>query len=251
MITPSFELESRLLRTCRYVVGMDEVGRGALAGPVAVGAVLVDMGVATTIPAGLADSKLLTAARREALYQPVCEWATGYAVGWTEPAIIDEIGISAALGMAGRQALSKLTHVPDVVILDGSYDWLTPRPRLEQTCLSMPEFERDNGFDSDTPQSAPATMKHSETVDLTEISFPTVLTQIKADQTCASVAAASIVAKVDRDRYMVEKDCGYGWASNKGYGSAAHRAAIRERGLAPQHRVSFCRKILEVIGNER
>jgi len=200
-VRPSLRLEKKLLGAGRVtVIGMDEVGRGAIAGPVAVGvaAVTVDIG---RVPQGLADSKLLSAARRTELVPVVRRWART-AVGMTAAEVVDEQGIVPALGQAGAAALDAL--VADglsldgaVVVLDGSFDWLS---------RAVPP--------SPGPSSAPLD----------------VVVRVKADRDCASVAAASVVAKVERDALMVaaHQDAPhYAWASNKGYGSTAHYDAIR------------------------
>ncbi|MBP1324906.1 ribonuclease HII [Leucobacter exalbidus] len=184
------------------VIGIDEVGRGAVAGPVAVGAHAVLPSI-TDIPAGLRDSKLLSEARRTFVAPLLTEWGVG-AVGYASAAEIDERGITATLGEAARRALLSLheqgvdvTHA--VIILDGSQDWLTP-------VLKAPLDIR---------------------------------TRIGADRLCASVAAASVGAKVARDQLMCDADEAhpeYAWASNKGYGSAAHYAGIAAHGLTELHR---------------
>lgn len=204
MVTePTRERELAMLAAgARVVVGMDEVGRGAIAGPVFVGVCAVTTET-TDAPPGLRDSKLLSAARREALAPLVVEWAP-VATGSASAAEIDELGISACLGLAGRRALIALHEqgVPvgeSVVLLDGSHDWLTP-------ALSSP-------------------MR--------------VVSQTKADRDCVVVACASIVAKVERDALMValhDESPGYGWAGNRGYGSASHFDAIASLGATDHHR---------------
>jgi ribonuclease HII len=206
-VRPSLRLEKKLLADGRVtVIGMDEVGRGAIAGPVAVGvaAVTVDIG---RVPQGLADSKLLTAARREALDPVVRRW-TRTAVGMASASVVDEQGIVPALGQAGASAIAALVAEGlsldgAVVVLDGSFDWLT--------------------------RAVPA--------DPLE-----VVVRVKADRDCASVAAASVVAKVARDALMTaahDEAPHYAWASNKGYGSTAHYDAIRSVGAHALHRKSW------------
>lgn len=127
MTTASRDLEVSLARRWGIVAGMDEVGRGALAGPVAVGVALIGVD-ATPVPEGLTDSKALTARRREALVDPVREWALASAVGYASPQEIDDWGIIAALRLAGRRALAEVASyglVPGGVLLDGSHDWLS------------------------------------------------------------------------------------------------------------------------------
>lgn len=196
--------------------GFDEVGRGAIAGPVVVGACAVAFRVtgteATAAPApeGITDSKLLSPARREALAPRIARWALASATGWAGAAEIDRIGISAALGIAARRALAGLGTRLDAAVVDGPFDWLSPR--------------------DDALAAAPSS------------SLCPVTTRIKADVTCASVAGASILAKVARDREMVRRAVlapGYEWEANKGYGTAAHRAAFAQLGPSAEHRRSW------------
>lgn len=212
---PDLRLERELLRAgARVVVGMDEVGRGALAGPVSVGAVAVDL-TTRSGPRGVADSKLLTPAAREALLPALGRWGLARAVGHATPDEIDNYGIVVALRMAGLRALASLRIAVDVVLLDGSHDWLTgPSDRGELDLWELP-----------VPESAPA-----------------VRTRVKADQRCSSVAAASVLAKCERDALMVAHAAehpAYRWAENKGYGAPEHLAALRELGPSPLHRRSW------------
>src|SRR6478752_1757047 len=122
---PSLRVERALQRDGhRVLAGMDEVGRGALAGPVTVGVVLIDESCRSA-PTGVKDSKLLTPAARVAMVPRIRRWCLGYAVGHASPAEIDAIGIIAALRLAGCRALAGVDIVPDLVILDGNHDWLT------------------------------------------------------------------------------------------------------------------------------
>lgn len=209
---PTLRFETEYFRAgVPIVIGIDEVGRGAIAGPVAVGAHAVFAGT-TSFPEGLRDSKLLSETRREALAPLVAQWGVG-AVGYASAAEIDAYGISRCLGMAGRRALLELHKqltalelgVPQaLVIVDGKHDWLTPELR------------------------APLR----------------VITRVGGDRECASISAASIRAKVDRDALMREAhdaEPGYSWASNKGYGSKAHYEGIETFGLSVMHRRSFLR----------
>ena len=185
----------------RLIIGMDEVGRGALAGPVAVGVCAISS--SDDFPAGLRDSKLLSAKRREALEPLVRVWGA-CAVGDASAQEIDELGITRCLGLAGHRALVALHElgvpVADaVVLLDGKHDWLTP-------VLNSP--------------------------------LP-VVTRIKADQDCGVVAGASVVAKVWRDDLMVSlaaEHPEFGWDGNKGYGAAVHMSAIATHGPTAWHR---------------
>lgn len=213
MTAPDLTFEKQLAASSQSTViaGMDEVGRGALAGPVAVGVAAVD--VATSQPlAGLKDSKKLSALQRERLMLEIPSWAVT-AVGMASAPEIDEYGITAALGLAGRRAWNQLlvaTEKPAGLILDGNTQWL-----------------------KDAPNSAVQELAPLETQ---------ILLKTKADATCATVSAAAIVAKVTRDALMVqlaELHPEYGWASNKGYGSAAHRMALTESGVTEHHRKSW------------
>jgi ribonuclease HII len=170
VIPPTLEFERELFAAgATALAGIDEVGRGALAGPVSVGVVVIQPSVGE-IPAGLTDSKLLKASAREALIPLIHEWCLASAVGHASAQEIDEVGIIAALRRACIRALSTLPIAPDVVILDGSHDWLT---------------KADDLFAEADP-----------------VATPPVHMRIKADLTCASVSAASIAAKVERDALM-------------------------------------------------
>jgi ribonuclease HII len=189
--------------------------------------VVVDLG-SRTAPAGVRDSKLLAPAAREALVPRLRRWARGYAVGHAEPEEIDAYGIIAALRLAGRRALASLAARPTCVLLDGNHDWLTGRPAPEL----LAEEEGLFPLEAVAPVRLPA-----PPVDL-EVE-PVVHTMIKADLRCAAVAAASVLAKVERDRIMVERARrfpGYGWEENKGYSAPEHSAALRRLGPCEQHR---------------
>ncbi|MDR2454418.1 MAG: ribonuclease HII [Bifidobacteriaceae bacterium] len=192
---------------CRVVAGVDEVGRGAIAGPVCVGVVAVTA-ASPAAPAGLADSKQLAAAVRTRLAPALRAWAHAWALGWASPAEIDQHGLTRALRLAGRRALADLAAAPDGIVLDGKHDWLSSPPDL----------------------LAPAREAWR------------VRVVVKADQTCASVAAASVLAKVARDQRMAALAAlhpGYGWEGNKGYGTARHLAAVRALGPTGQHRQTW------------
>ena len=222
--TPPADLvhESRLLGAgARLVAGMDEVGRGALAGPVSVGVCVVDSGTGPC-PVGLTDSKMLTARARTEYLPLIDGWALACAVGSASSAEIDAVGIIRALRLAGQRALVEVALVVgpvDVVLLDGSHDWLTePEPDL-LSLLEDPELPAPEGYRA-----------------------PAVHTRVKADLSCASVAAASVVAKCRRDAEMTTLATvhpEYGWVGNKGYGSSQHVAALTSRGPSPLHRLSW------------
>ena len=205
---PTLEREHELLAGHARVAGVDEVGRGALAGPVTVGAVLVT----TTTPAppsGLRDSKLLRPAARSALVPALRGWALAWGVGHAWPGEVDDLGVIAALGLAGARALQAADLDADALLLDGDRDYLT---------------------------AALAGRAREDAV------LPRVVTRVRADVACASVAAASVLAKVARDALMVDlaaQHPAYGWESNKGYGAPAHLAALAERGPCAQHRLSW------------
>lgn len=216
-VAPTLDYEKRFLpRGARFLAGVDEVGRGALAGPVSVGIAVVDLRRMELL-ADVRDSKLLKAADRERLDPLVRAWSVASAVGHATAREIDELGIMGALRTAGNRAWFQILGTgitPDVVLLDGSHNWLSPdaQPSL------FDEVVVEQGCD------AP------------------VHTLVKADMQCLSVAAASVLAKVERDRTMQELHIEYpafSWDVNKGYGTAAHREAIRTAGPSPYHRVSW------------
>lgn len=179
----------------KSVAGIDEAGRGPLAGPVVASAVILPFGL--TI-AGVDDSKKLTPAKRDKLFDIIMAKAVSVGIGMTEAAEIDRINILQATRSAMLKAVLNLTVQPDCLLIDGI-----------STIASV------------IPQK---TIK-------------------KGDSLSLSIAAASIIAKVARDRLMVEMDDkypGYGFAGHKGYGSAAHLDAIRRLGPVPIHRMTFC-----------
>ena len=211
-VAPTTLLEEKILSGgATTVAGVDEVGRGALAGPVTVGVcVITQRDLDTPFPIELRDSKLISRRTREQLVEPLKAWATEFAIGHASPDEIDEIGITAALRLAWNRAVSELSSPPSAVILDGKHNWLTsPNPHL---------------FDEPAPSEMPVTMK------------------IKADLHCATVAAASVMAKVARDGIMREAHNQYpefGFDSNVGYGSSLHMSAIRNLGPTEFHRRSW------------
>ncbi len=190
------------------LISLDEVGRGAIAGPVAVGAVWVDE---ATLPLeGVRDSKLLSPARRESLAGALREQLV-CAVGSAEAREVDEHGIVTALRLAGMRALEQLPE-PAGILLDGSHDWLSSPHQGDLLSAAV---------------EGPGAV---------------VKTLVKADMACWGVAAASILAKVWRDekmRQLAVQDPRYGFEQHKGYGTAAHSQAIRAHGLTPAHRRSW------------
>jgi ribonuclease HII len=214
---PTLDFENNLFsRGAKLIAGMDEVGRGCLAGPVSVGVAVINIDCVNP-PENLADSKLLTHEQREELLPLVKTWVKEFAVGHASNDEIDEIGLTRALRRAGRRALAQLDTKPDHLILDGKHNWLIP----EKETQDMFEQEFDDG-----PLS----------VNLK------IIAQVKADLTCASVAAASIVAKTTRDQMMSELSKefpNYFWAENKGYAAPEHLEAIKSFGATKYHRVSW------------
>lgn len=219
-LRPDRRTEAELLASHALVGGMDEVGRGALAGPVSVGLAIVGAATPDAFPQGLADSKQLSPARREALVEPCRAWLIDSAVAHAQPAEIDALGIVGALRLAGARALARVGergHAPGIVILDGSADWLS-RPDEDLLTALGPA-----PAGPDAPRE-----------------IPPVRTQVGADARCAVVAAASVLAKVERDALMRDlEDPGYDWASNKGYATPAHVAGLGRLGAGDQHRRSW------------
>ncbi|MER7758951.1 ribonuclease HII [Streptomyces sp. NPDC097619] len=193
--THTVERSLRATTGAKVIAGVDEVGRGAWAGPVTVCAAVTGL---RKPPEGLTDSKLLTVRKRDALAEVLERWVTSYALGESSPEEIDALGMTAALRLAAVRALEALPVRPDAVILDGKHDYL----------------------------GAPWLVR----------------TVIKGDQSCVAVAAASVIAKVRRDRQMAELGAGhedFAFADNAGYPSPVHRAALEERGPTPYHRLSW------------
>lgn len=186
---------------CSHICGIDEAGRGPLAGPVVAGAVILQRNCKIRY---LNDSKKLSASRRDALYDEIMEKAVAVGVGMASPARIDEINILQATYEAMRQAISKLAVQPDILLNDA--------------------------------------------VTIPDIIIPQVPI-IKGDAKSMSIAAASIIAKVTRDRIMLDYDKlmpEYGFAAHKGYGSAAHIAALQKYGPSPIHRKTFITHFVEI-----
>lgn len=188
-------------RGVHAVAGIDEAGRGPLAGPVVAAAVVFPEGC--FIPE-VDDSKLLSAIEREELYGRICSEATAFGIGIIDHIIIDEINILNATFRAMHQAIQQLPSVPGHLLIDG------------------------NRFVTDGLPSGTVGIPYTTIID--------------GDATCFSIAAASILAKVTRDRIMLEYDShfpGYGFAQHKGYGTKEHREAILTLGYCPIHRRSF------------
>lgn len=196
MLQPIHE-EAARAQGYRLICGIDEAGRGPLAGPVAAAAVILPEHCAIE---GLNDSKKLTEKKREALYDVICREAVAYAVAMVDHQVIDEINILEATYVAMRQAVENLSVQADFALVDGNRSKGLPIPF---TCV------------------------------------------VGGDAISPSIAAASVLAKVTRDRYMIEMDAKYpmyGFIKHKGYGSKAHYAALLEHGACPIHRRTFLRK---------
>lgn len=203
------------------LAAVDEVGRGALAGPVSVGVVLL---AADTKPApfGVADSKLLTPQARRQLVPRIKRWALDSAVGHASAAEIDRVGIIAALRLAAERAITQLSTPPEWVLLDGNHDYLTPRAELE--LFAVPGREPLPAEPGRWTCSVPVT------------------TLIKGDMRCSSIAAASVLAKTERDAMLIEfheQYPHYGFAENKAYSSRQHMSALTEHGPSAIHRCSW------------
>ena len=187
-------IEDELRAAGRTVAGVDEAGRGCLAGPVAAGAVILDPGRPIR---GLRDSKKLTEKRREELFEEIREKSAAWSVAMTGPGEIDRINILQAALRAMEKAVEVLSVAPDFVLVDGN------------ARISIAVEQK---------------------------------TVVGGDDRCASIAAASIVAKVTRDRLMRELETeypGYGFSRHKGYPSKEHRESLRRLGPCPIHRKSF------------
>ncbi|MDX3851981.1 ribonuclease HII [Streptomyces sp. AK02-01A] len=196
--THTVERSLRATTGARIIAGVDEVGRGAWAGPVTVCAAVTGL---RRPPAGLTDSKLISPKRRTELAGELSEWVTSHALGHASPEEIDALGMTAALRLAAVRALDALPVRPDAVILDGKHDYL----------------------------GGPWQVR----------------TVIKGDQSCVSVAAASVLAKVRRDAMMAELGAAteacvpFAFGANAGYPSPVHKAALEEWGPTSHHRLSW------------
>lgn len=201
---PSFA-EEKLLRKQGYefIAGVDEVGRGALMGPVVAAAVILPDNVKSRWKTRVRDSKQLLPETREYLYDYIKEAAVSVGVGSISSEDIDKLGIAKATRLAMKAAIEQLTPPPQYLLID----------YFKLAEMSLPQKG----------------IKHG-------------------DSLCFSIACASIIAKVTRDRWMVEMDRdypGYGLAEHKGYGTEGHMKCLREKGPCPQHRRSF-RPVSEV-----
>ena len=195
---PGFELERALGEWgIRYIAGVDEVGRGPLAGPVTAAAVMFPPDIDQEVLLGIRDSKELTAGARERLAVVVLQKALDVRVGWAPAREVDAVGIVGATRRAMMRAINKLEPMPEGLLIDA---------------VALPGIS--------LPQRCP----------------------VKGDKLSLSIAAASIVAKVARDKLMEEADRkypGYGFCRNKGYGTREHMGALERQGPCQIHRVSF------------
>ena len=186
---------------CSYICGIDEAGRGPLAGPVVAAAAVLPKDCQIFY---LNDSKKLSEKKRDLLFDEIKEKAVAYGIGIVSPQVIDEINILQATYEAMRQAISQLNVIPEILLNDA---------------VTIPG------------------------VDIMQVPI------VKGDAKSVSIAAASILAKVTRDRMMMEYDQiypEYGFAKHKGYGTAAHIAALKEYGPCPIHRRTFIKKFVTV-----
>lgn len=193
-----YEYERSLAGDRTPYCGVDEAGRGPLAGPVCAAAVILPEGL--VIP-GLNDSKKLTAKKRDALYDIICDTAVAFGIAFATVDEIEALNIKGATYLAMERAIADMDPAPVLALVDGN----------DKNTLSIPAVK-----------------------------------VVKGDSLCASIAAASVLAKATRDRYMDDLDAlypQYGFAKHKGYGTAAHYAALREYGPSPVHRPTYLRKM--------
>ena len=196
--TELYAYEAQLVPNDTVYCGVDEAGRGPLAGDVCAAAVILPRGI--EIP-GLNDSKKLSGKKREELYEIIVEKAVSYGVAFASVEEIESLNIKGASYLAMDRAIAQLSPLPELALVDGN----------DKNTLSIPARKIVHG-----------------------------------DALCASIAAASILAKVTRDRYMLELDRlypEYGFAKHKGYGTRVHYEALRRYGPSPVHRPTFLRKM--------
>lgn len=277
-VIPTLDLE-RAIAEQGYdvIVGFDEVGRGSLAGPVMVGAAAIwarDLGgfsgvrggesagrgesgesgdldgaeaeaaggasgagvAPLEVPKGVADSKMLTERKREAIFDELEQWCAAWAVGAASNTEIDEWGISYALGVAALRALAEVER--KLGVGGGESAGIAGSSESSEALNNL-----KIGAILDGPNDY--ITKALNTFDAPDVPIPADVTcKVKGDRHCATVATAAVIAKVTRDRLMVElaaqpQYVPYEWANNKGYGSAAHRDAIAEFGPSDLHRLSW------------
>ncbi len=203
---PSLRVEGRYFADgCSAVAGMDEVGRGAWAGPVSIGIAVVTPGCGRRIPKGVRDSKQLLWAEREKLFVPLGRSLASWAVGHASNEECDALGMTIAQRLAAKRALEQLDVRPDVVLLDGRFDFLA---------------DKVAGVSD----------------------FPPVRLIVRGDTSAKSISAASVLAKVTRDRLMAEESEHYPWygfESNRGYPAPLHKMALASWGCTPLHRKTW------------
>jgi len=206
-LVPDFSIENEIANGSQLLIaGVDEVGRGTLAGPVVAAAAILPGPVPVEYSRIVNDSKVLSAAQRQQSFDWLIGWCIGYGVGACRADEIDSIGIIAATRLAMSRAITELDPQPEHLLIDAVELYSVPVP---QTSI------------------------------------------VKADSRSQSVAAASIIAKVTRDRLMAtifeSEYPGYGFAEHKGYGTTMHMAALKELGVSPIHRRSF-KPVRDVLG---
>lgn len=258
----SFERSIQKEHGAVLICGIDEAGRGPFAGPVVAGAVILDLDDPEKEILYLNDSKKLTEKRRETLYREILEKAVAVGVGYSGARIIDQINILQATYRAMRMAVANLTNVSNLV---------SPEDSVHELVKKLTKYELSGrGNANETPGKAsmetPQETSHTAASEVSRDIFREVIHErivpdyiladavhipllsipqqgiIKGDAKSISIAAGSIIAKVTRDHIMYEYDKQhpeYGFASHKGYGTAAHIAAIREHGMLDIHRRSF------------
>lgn len=207
-VLPSREIEESLLAQGYFsIVGIDEAGRGAFAGPlVAAGVILSEEEIV-----GIDDSKRLTAKKRLVLAEKIKQSCRGWYVSIIEPDIINKLGIQRASYQAYQEIVNKINPSPDHILIDY---YRIPKVQLPQIAMKF------------------------------------------GDQISLSIAAASIIAKVERDILMIERDQltqyrDYGFALHKGYGTKLHREIIRQKGISDQHRIKYCQKCVDINPQEK
>ncbi|HEX3564908.1 MAG TPA: ribonuclease HII [Acidimicrobiales bacterium] len=212
VVVPDDSVEQSLrAEGCQWVAGLDEVGRGAWAGPVSVGVAVTPVG--TPWPDGLRDSKQVPEEDRETLFPLVADWCVDWSVGHAGHDECDRWGMTIALRLAAHRAMAGLSVTPDVLLLDGLFDYVT-----------HPADGELRGMESEL------------------VMVPPVKTIVRGDGSCTAIAAASILAKVTRDRMMRELSGNFpafDFHHNKGYPTPVHKTALSGCGLTSIHRRSW------------